>query len=496
MHGILKNIKSKICGAENAGLYFLTGILYIFSFPNFIPYISGGVGWLAFFCLVPFITAVDREKDLLSVLRGSFLCGWIIFLGGMYWLTEVTWLGYIILTVYMALYIVLFGMARFYNKSFIMVPLAWTGLEFIKGKLGGGIPWLLLGSSQYKFSLLIQTANITGIYGISFIVAMVNAKIARRPLAWRNLILVIGVLGAVIAYGNYEIKKPVTGEKIKMGLVQPNIPLDIKWDPQYTNWMVDKLAAISQKTVPCDILIWPETAVPTLKESVNIQKQISLMTKELNCALIVGSQGTDLKKRYYNSAFLVSRSGNLNGEYRKIHLVPFGEYVPFGENLPFLKKFTPIQGEFTAGTEYIVFNIDGISLAALICFEDIFPDLARRFVLNGANILVNITNDAWFGRSAGAYQHAVLSVFRAVENKVPLVRATNTGLSCFISPKGKILETIKNSSGNELFIEGYAVRDVVANNGNTFYTKYGNVFSWGCILILISLFGIRIIRRK
>lgn len=436
---------------------------------------------------MPFIIAVDREKDLLAVIKGSLLCGWIVFLGGMYWLTEVTWLGYILLTFYMAWYMVLFGIVRFYNKSFIVIPLAWTALEFVRGNLGGGIPWLLLGASQYKFPLLIQIANITGVYGVSFLAAMVNAKIAKRPLAWRSWILVLCILGAVIGYGRYEVQKPVAGNKVRIGVVQPNIPLDIKWDSQYTNWMVDKLVAISEKATPCDILIWPETAVPTLTKSAEIQKQLGLMTEELGCALIVGSQGVDEEKNYYNSAFLISKEGDLAGEYRKIHLVPFGEYVPFGKRLPFLKRLTPIQGGFKAGSNYTVFSVNGSNLATLICFEDIFPGLTRRFVLNGANILVNITNDAWFGNSAGPYQHAVLSVFRAVENRTPLVRATNTGLSCFVSPNGEILETIKDSSGNELLVKGYAVREIIANSGNTFYTKYGDVFSWGCVLLLVGL---------
>lgn len=465
-------------------LYFLSSLLYAFSFPNFIePNFHNNFGWVAFFCLVPFIIATDRQKNPGGVIRGSFFCGLSLWLLGMYWLTEVTRLGYIILASYMALYMVVFGLIRFYNKSFFVVPLSWTALEFIRGNFGGGIPWLLLGASQYKFISLIQVANITGVYGISFLVSMVNAGFS--SFSRRKWIFILCVFALTILYGKHVGEKPIAGKSIRIGLIQPNIPLDIKWDSQYTNWMIDKLTGLSEKATPCGLMVWPETAVPTLPESEITQKKLRQMTDELDCKLITGSQGIDTKGNYYNSAFLISNDGKPDAEYRKIHLVPFGEYVPFGNFMPLFRKLTPIQGEFKKGTEYTVFNLDGMTLSVLICFEDIFPGLARRFVSNGAEILVNITNDVWFGKSAGPYQHAVLSIFRAVENRTPLVRATNTGVSCFISPNGEIVEIVKDKLGRELFIDGLAVRDIVANRDNTFYTRYGDIFGLACVFSLI-----------
>lgn len=438
-------------------------------------------------CLVPLVLAVDKEKDIISVIRNSLLCGWIIFLGSMYWLTNVTWLGYVLVTFYMAWYIVLFSIVRFYNKSFIMIPIAWTVLEFIRSNFLGGIPWLLLGASQHGSLQLIQISNIAGVYGVSFVVALVNAGIVDvLRKRFTGLFVCICVLPLVILYGRLELNKIYDGEKINIGVVQPNVSQDVKWDPNATGWMVERLEKLSEEINEADLLIWPETAVPTLTEDKDLLERVSLFVKKINCGLIVGSQGVsyDNEKRYYNSAFFVSTEGNISGEYRKIHLVPFGEFVPFGKAFPFLKVFTPIDEGFTPGNEYTIFQLaaHGLQISTLICFEDIFPGLARKFVKKGAGILVNITNDGWFGKTNAVYQHAFLSVFRAVENGVPLVRATNTGLSCFIYNTGKME-----------FIQPFAsisqAREVFMSKKDTIYTKYGDVFSWLCVIGLLIIGG-------
>lgn len=456
----------------NLLLYLLTSLLYILSFPNF------NLSWLAWVSLVPLLIAVDREKDIRNVIRGTLLSGWIIFLGGMYWLTNVTWVGYILLTFYMAWFIVLFGVMRFYNKNLIIVPLAWTALEFIRSNFLGGIPWLLLGASQYNFLSLIQISNITGVYGVSFIVALINIGIIRRKVSCVLILLL------VVGYGKIELNKQISGEKIKVGIVQPNIAQDIKWDPEYSYWMLDKLEALSERVEKADLIIWPETAVPLFIEKKGLLDRVSLLPQRLNCNLILGAQGvdTDEKKHYYNSAFFLSKEGKIKGEYRKIHLVPFGEYVPFKGVFPFLKSVTPIEEGFNAGSEYTVFQMPDIKCqpSTLICFEDIFPGLARRFVERGADILINITNDAWFGKTSAVYQHAYLSVFRAVENKVPLIRVTNTGLSCFVDHTGKIYPI-------QPFSERSDVREILVTKGNTFYTRYGDKFSRMCLFVLLLL---------
>lgn len=446
--------------------YLLTSFFYILSFPNF------NLSYLAWICLIPLIFAIDREKDIFYVIRNCFLCGWIIFLSSMYWLINVTWLGYILVTLYLAFYMVLFGVIRFYNKNFFTVPLAWTALEFIRSNFLGGIPWLLLGASQYNFLPLIQISNITGVYGVSFVIALVNVGIVKRRFSCVLILLL------VIGYGEYNLKRPTIGQKIKIGIVQPNVPQDVKWDPEYTDWMLEKLETLTGKIKGADLVIWPETAVPTFTETAGLFKEIIAFVKETNADFIIGSQGIsfDGDKHYHNSAFLILKDGRIAGEYRKIHLVPFGEFIPFGKTFPFLKKFTPIEEGFTVGKEYAVFKSQ-VSFSTVICFEDIFPSLVRKFIKKGADLLVNITNDGWFGKTNAIYQHAYLSVFRAVENGVPLVRATNTGLSCFIESTGRI-HIVKP------FIEKAEAIEMLVSKRNTFYTRYGDIFGWLCVIAL------------
>jgi apolipoprotein N-acyltransferase len=205
------------------------------------------------------------------------------------------------------------------------------------------------------------------------------------------------------------------------------------------------------------------------------------------------------EEKYYNSAFLLSDEGRVIDHYDKLHLVPFGEYIPLKRVFSFVDKFAPMPiGDFTAGDSYKVFRffiekkasaekgiwrlIKKVSFSCLICFEDIFPDLARNFVKEDAAFLVNITNDAWFGFSSAPYQHAENSVFRAVENRVNVVRSANTGLSCFIDQKGQISETVGKEKG-EIFVEGFAVRDIILTPTRTFYTAYGDIFAFGCVLL-------------
>jgi len=424
----------------NLALYFLTDILYILSFPNFTRhFIGGGIGfsYLAWFSLVPFIMAVDREKNVLSVGIRSFFCGWIIFLGGMYWLTEVTWLGYILLTLYMSMYIVIFGIIRFYNKNFFIVPLAWTCLEFIRGNLLGGMPWLILGSSQYTFIPLIQVANITGVYGISFLLTIFNAVMVKSAFLWKNWILVLCILFSVLAYGIYQEHKPVSNKGIKIALIQPDIPLSLKWNPDYRDWMVTRLIRLSEKTGRCGLLVWPETAVSDITEHPKMQKRLKDMVQEKGCHLITGSQGLDRKGSSYNSAFLISKKGGISEEYRKIHLVPFGEYMPLGPFSYLGKRYLPTAGDFEPGRGRGTISARGFRVGILICFESIFPDLSRKSVKEGANVLAVMTNDAWFGRTGAPFQHEAMSVFRAVETRRWVVRAANTGVSSIIDPWGR-----------------------------------------------------------
>ncbi len=458
--------------------YLLTSVLYLFSFPIFDLSL---LGWI---CLVPFIIAVDQEKNIRAVVGHSFICGLVIFVGGMYWLINVTWLGLILLASYLALYIVLFGIIRFYCKEFIVIPVAWTALEYVRGSFLGGIPWLLLGASQYRCLPVIQLAGITGVYGISFLVALVNGALASRK--WVHLVITVSLLGVVVIYGKYCLDKPSVGKQLKVAVVQPNIPQDIKMDSRYNAWMMNRLEKLTEEIEGVLFVVWPETAVPQLSRNRDIFDRIRKLAGRLRENIILGSQGVSKgqKRCHYNSAFIISPSGEVCGEYRKMHLVPFGEYVPFKSVFPFLKGFTPIDEGFCQGDEYKVFQVrnseEEARVAVVICFEDIFPSLARRFVRQGAQLLVNITNDAWFGNTAAVYQHAYLSVFRTVENNVPLVRATNTGLSCFIDNKGRISKLTP-------FAAASVEKEITISESNegTFYNNHGDLLCWVCIILLL-----------
>lgn len=260
--------------------YFLTGIIYILSFPNF------NISALAWVAIVPLIIGIDNEKNILDLIKKCFLSGLVVFLGSMFWLTKVTFPGYLILSVYLALYFILFGIIRYYNKNNILIPFSWTVLEFIRGNFGSGMPWLLLGASQYKYLPLIQIANITGVYGVSFFVASGNAIIltiikcnnVRQKIY--SIVLLVLLFSALAGYGVYTLNNQSIVEKIKIAIVQPNISQDVKWDPEYTNWMLNELENLSLKINYADLIIWPETALPTLEESKTLSNEISLFAKK------------------------------------------------------------------------------------------------------------------------------------------------------------------------------------------------------------------------
>jgi apolipoprotein N-acyltransferase len=258
--------------------------------------------------------------------------------------------------------------------------------------------------------------------------------------------------------------------------------------------MYEQLLNLTNKITNTDLIVWPETVLPTVIETPQLFSRIKDLAKEKNANLIFGSQTAkkeNSKILYFNSAFLISNKGELTGIYNKIHLVPFGEYVPLVKYFPFLKRLTPIEEGFTPGSEYSIFSLlsSNYKLSTIICFEDIFPGLSRKFVKQGANILVNLTNDAWYDKTCAVYQHAYLSVFRAVENSVPLIRATNTGLSCFIDYRGKIDKITP-------FVPISEAREVFIPKNSTFYTRFGDVFGWTCVIsLLLSIAGGIYVRR-
>ena len=489
----------------------LFAVLLILAFPN--PQISILV-WIAF---IPLFFAIDNSSRRKSFTL-FYLAGIIFFGGILYWLTYVTKLGYTILIFYSALYFGVFGLlsniflARLRTSklnflSFLLIPALWVSLEFIRGILFTGFPWGILGYTQYENPIIIQIADITGSYGVSFLIIMVNfviyaylSKYFRKMLQFSaltfQLIMSAVVIAAVMLYGYYELARDDIGTGLKLSIVQGNIAQDKKWDPAHKDYVLTRYETLTRKAArdKGDLIIWPETAVPGFLDEKDINVRLKKIIKDIDVPLFLGAPTYESrfeKDYFFNSAALFSSNGNIKKKYNKLHLIPLGEYVPFEQYFPFIRDFIDVPiGDYTPGEEFTLFDIskDGarFKYAALICFEDIFPSLARRFVLNGADFLINITNDAWFKESGEQLQHTQASVFRAVENRASVLRAANTGFSCYINPKGIIEDSIHDRDTGSMYIPGFITFEVKIGKKKTFYTKYGDIFAYLCIVLVFG----------
>jgi apolipoprotein N-acyltransferase len=402
----------------------------------------------------------------------------------------------------------------------IVAPVLWTALEWIRGHAFTGLPWALLGYSQYQNLPVIQIADMTGVYGVSFLAALVNAAIAetagladaaRRRRAALSVIAAAVLFGSVWSYGAVRLGQLEKAASIplRVGVVQANIPQDIKWNPNMRRQTIEQYARLSREVARggVDLIVWPEAAMPFFfEEDLLFKHRVSSLAREEKTYLLFGSPSQSADKDgwpvLYNSAYLVDPSGNVVSRYDKMHLVPFGEYVPLSPVLFFINKMVSGIGDFGAGHRYTVMPLtaqdpseggspDSIGgkpfgLSVAICFEVIFPEMTRRFVKEGAGLMATITNDAWFGRSAAPHQHFSMVVFRSVENRVPFVRAANTGVSGVIDADGRI----RKSTG--LFTEA-AFRDEVRLSGQSaVYTRVGDLFAQSCVIITLFLAGIRL----
>jgi len=414
--------------------------------------------------------------------------------------------------------------------TYFAISSAWVILEYIRSHLGGGIGWNLLGYSQYKNLPVIQIADITGVCGVSFLVILMNVAVYSaikmaikcykkdpKPKIKSNLpfrqelkinpvvqtLVVLLLFIVILVYGYKNItahRTPLTASHapFKISVVQGNIPQRFKWREEFIVDILNRYENLTEEAAEDNpqLIIWPETAVPGyLNYDEILMRWTKRLVRKIKTPLLIGApmaskSGLDTS---FNSAMLFSDRGVVLGRYDKLHLVAFGEFIPFEKQLPFLRKLLPITGSYIPGDEYTVFKLPTTNnqspitnLSVLICFEDIFPGLVRQFVKRGADFMVNITNDAWFRESCAPYQHAANSVLRAVENRRPFIRSTNTGLSCFIDKTGKIYERV-SANGKDLFVHGAKTASIGINKDKilTFYTKYGDIFILVCVIILV-----------
>jgi apolipoprotein N-acyltransferase len=492
----------------------VSGALLVVSFPTYNLWPA------AWFFLVPLLLCTQGKNGKDAFLLGAF-AGVIAYLGLIYWvIVAVHRYGNIplplaisillLLVIYLSLYWGAFTCFTSYVKEdtwilLVVFPALWVGLEFLRNFFLSGFPWDLVGYSQYLNTGFVQVADITGVYGVSYLVIMINTLLflwiarlkERQGTPLLGTILTIALIALTCAYGYWRINYPEKGEKgLVVGVAQGNIVQDVKWDAafQEETLAIYRSLSLQLKGQSPGLIVWPETAVPFYFPSGSeLDNKVMVISQEANTYLLFGSLSVGKKKRemqVYNSAYLLSPQQHILGRYDKVHLVPFGEYIPLSPLFPVFNTLTGI-GNIQQGKELVLFKLPRGTFGVLICFEVLFPELCREDVRRGADFMVTITNDAWFGRTSAPYQHLAQATLRAVENRTWLVRAANTGISAFVDPWGRI----RNAS--TLFTKESLIEKIEFKPRHmTFYTAHGDLFAQACALIGLGLIGYVVLKRN
>ncbi len=496
----------------------ISGILLVLSFPNF------NVSPLAWVALVPLLFSLDNRETKKNFYPG-FVTGLVYFLGTVYWVFHSMYVyGHIpaiaslclliLLCLYLSMYTGIFSAlfsfmyVRLRLPAVAIVPVLWVSLEYARTYALTGFPWSLLGYSQYSFLPMIQISDITGVYGISFLVAAVNgtvydllhlnrnglSKHVPREYVVSGTIFLSLIMIASVVYGLDKLKDTDQGTNITVTVLQGNIDQDKKWDSLYQREVVDTykdltLAAASEKP---DLIVWPESALPFIfNYEEDLAAEIRDLQRRINSHMLIGSvliKGREKGRSLLsNSIIMLSPGTDEIDVYDKIHLVPFGEYVPFGDLFPFVKKLVTAVGDFVRGEEIKVMTTQFANIGNLICYEIAFPGLVRKFIDKGANLIVTVTNDAWFGRTSAPYQHFSMAVFRAIENRVPVARSANTGISGFIDYRGRITKK------SDIFVKASLTENISVTHEKSFYAANGDIFAYACVIItsIMLVLGMR-----
>jgi apolipoprotein N-acyltransferase len=491
------------------GVAVASGLLSALAFPPW------DVGWIAFVGWAPLMVGLQgaRPRDAAGL---GYAAGLAFYLATIWWvINTMTTYGRMPLALSLVALGLLAGVLAGYTATFAwllvlgrerlglpegVLPVAaaalWTALEFLRTYLFSGFPWALLGYTQYRQPTVRLLAAATGVYGVSALVLLVNVAVAgmlaalRRhggPARRRGLVPPVALVALVavgtIAYGWGLWRDVADGPAFRVGLLQGNIDQSVKWDRRnqtHTLEIYERLARRVAAERP-SLIVWPETAVPFfLRREPELGPRVHAFVAETGIPMLLGSPEIGEDGLLYNSAFLLAADGAPRGRYDKRHLVPFGEYVPLQRVFFFLDKLVTGIGDFGRGRIATVFDGAGHRFSVMICYEVIFPAEVREFTRAGAEFLVNITNDAWFGRSGAPYQHLAMAAMRAVENGSYLVRAANTGVSAVIAPTGAVL------AQTPIFVEAVVVETIRARRGETPYTRYGDVLGWGCVVFLVG----------
>lgn len=489
-----------------------SGALLALCFP------SAGWGFLAWIALVPLLASLDHAQNNSQALGFGLITGIVFFAFSIHWLTHVSTLGWLLVVLMESVYIMVFAWLAYLGMrskkpvffKVVWIALAWTVTEILRSEMPVfGFGWNLLAYSQSSYVPLIQIAKIFGAYGLGFLIALVNASLLYAWFRRKDLrtslsffAVIVLILAGVWSYGNVALSKPVAPtEYLRVSVVQGNIPQSVKWELMAKEKILEiyekltQLAALEQP----DLILWPEAAFPGYFNRDLQAERISRLAQEIQTPLLVGGLHWVSDRELYNSAYFLKKDGASGQRYDKLLLVPFGEYIPlkliFGWLTPVADAFG--ISDFSAGKDPVVFRWarEAWPFGVLICFEDVFPSLARDLADGDAKFLVVITNDAWFGKTSAPYQHLQASIFRAVENGVAVVRAANTGVSGFISPQGRVLAILKDERGEETFSMGQKTLDLPLVTERTFFRQGGFLFPL-FVVALFLVFCLFLFKRK
>ncbi|MBW1690976.1 MAG: apolipoprotein N-acyltransferase [Deltaproteobacteria bacterium] len=453
----------------------LSGLMLTASFPSLT------LDWIAWIACIPLLISLHDQPPLNAFKLGLF-CGLCHYATLLYWIV-VALSRYgdiplipsiavlVLLVVYLALYpaffALLFSMIRFFRLSSLLGAGIWISLEYARAHLLSGFPWCLLG---YRRVFLAAETAIIGI-----------------------------MVGVTLVYGYSSLRQKSEGSgdrALRAAIVQGNIDQSMKWDEDFQYQTVSIYHALSLESAPFrpHIILWPETAVPFFfQDSAHLCQFVYRAARVTGSIILFGSPAYEKRGdsiSYYNRVYLLQGDGDYD-YYDKVHLLPFGEYVPLKRFLPFVHRIVPAAGDFAPGRRLKPLTSGELRIGPLICYEAIFPELSREHALQGSQLLVNVTNDAWFGRTSAPYQHLSMAVLRCVETHLPMARAANTGVSAFILGNGKIVK----QSG--LFTREILRYELQLGHHETFYSHYGDIFAIIIIIgTIICLIWVQTIKRR
>ena len=486
-------------------LALLSGALLALSFPR---YGHPAFAWIA---LVPLLVALtERRPPPLRAFLLGLTSGFVYFTGTLYWTGTVirtfggiplpaAVLGVILLALYQGFFPALFALisrrliARGGTGALFLSAAAWVATEFFRGIVFGGFPWVLLGDSQVTVLPVAQLASVLGVYGVSGLVAFVNAAIAYAMLnAGRRRVGAIVAAAVVLivtgAWGTARIADGSltrAGTPIRVALIQANIAQEDKWKSDEARRIFTTYIAMTRDAVRrgAEYVIWPESATPFMFEQDPAgQEALRSLAREVRVPILFGSdqEVTRPEPALYNAAFLVAPDGQTAAVYRKIHLVPWGEFIPVKRLLFFVSPLVDSFTDFSPGTEMVLLPVNSHLTSTAICYEVVYPSLVRQAVQAGSELLTTITNDAWYGHSSAPYQHFALASMRAIEQGRYLARAANTGISGVVDPYGRIVR----QSG--IFEQDALVEEVRFLKVRTIYSRIGDAIAYVAIAIVAA----------